>query len=263
MIQAIGATGEAEGLRADHMLHLRLELTGDDTVPQFERHARHPKLRMISVMDHTPGQRQWNDLQRWRTFQSRYNRWTEAETLARAEFLREAQNRNAKRNLDGILAIAAGLALPMASHDDTTLEHAEEAVALGIRVSEFPTTLAAAQRGRELGMRIIGGAPNLVRGDSHSGNVAVHDLAKGGALDALSSDYVPVSLLHGAFVLHEQLDRSLPDAIATVTQTPACIAGLSDRGAIETGKRADLVRVRKTGSIPAAIAVWKSGQRIA
>jgi alpha-D-ribose 1-methylphosphonate 5-triphosphate diphosphatase len=107
------------------------------------------------------------------------------------------------------------------------------------------------------------GAPNLVLGGSHSGNVSAQQLAKQGLLDALSSDYVPVSLLHGAFRLHQELDMPLPQAIAPVSRNPAAMIGLDDRGAIAPGLRADLVRARLIGDTPSVIAVWREGQRVA
>ena len=108
------------------------------------------------------------------------------------------------------------------------------------------------------------GAPNVVRGKSHSGNIAARDLAKRGVLDVLSSDYVPLSLLHASFVLADEIDGiSLPKAIAMVTATPARTVSLYDRGRIETGLRADLVRVRRDEGVPVIRAVWREGRRVA
>ena len=129
---------------------------------------------------------------------------------------------------------------PVASHDDTTPEHVDEAVADNIMISEFPTTLVAAEAARAAGMRTVMGAPNVVRGGSHSGNVSAIDLAEAGLLDALSSDYAPISLVHAAFALHERVGLSLPDAIATISANPADMLGLDDRGRIAPGLRGDL-----------------------
>ena len=112
-------------------------------------------------------------------------------------------------------------------------------------------------------MGVVMGAPNLVLGGSHSGNVSARQLAEEGLLDALSSDYVPVSLLHGAFQLHRELDMPLPHAIAPVSRNPAAMIGLDDRGAIAPGLRADLVRARLIGETPAVVAVWREGDRVA
>jgi alpha-D-ribose 1-methylphosphonate 5-triphosphate diphosphatase len=178
-----------------------------------------------------------------------------------------AQQRYAESNRTALVAHCRQRSLPLASHDDTTAEHVAEAARDGVTISEFPTTLEAARQGREHGMRTIMGAPNVVRGGSHSGNVAALQLASAGLLDALSSDYVPASLLHGAWLLADVDGFSLPKAIATVTATPAAMIGLADRGRIAPGLRADLLRVHVAGSAteacPVVRTVWRQGQRIA
>jgi alpha-D-ribose 1-methylphosphonate 5-triphosphate diphosphatase len=138
----------------------------------------------------------------------------------------------------------------------------EEAADLGVSISEFPTTRRAAEAARQRGMGIIMGAPNLVLGGSHSGNVAALELAQAGLLDALASDYVPSSLLEGALELERSAGFTLPQAIATVTTSPARMAGLEDRGALEPGLRADLVRVRVVDGLPRILAVWREGVRV-
>jgi alpha-D-ribose 1-methylphosphonate 5-triphosphate diphosphatase len=154
----------------------------------------------------------------------------------------------------------------MATHDDTTVDHILQAVAEGIAIAEFPTTVAAAGAARQHGIATIMGAPNVVRGGSHSGNVAAVELAKRGLLDALSSDYVPASLLHAAWLLTGEAGFSLPDAVATVTAHPAAMAGLHDRGEIEPQRRADFIRVRPVangaGPCPVVCGVWRAGMQI-
>jgi alpha-D-ribose 1-methylphosphonate 5-triphosphate diphosphatase len=179
------------------------------------------------------------------------------------------QERNAQRNRRALLALCADRHIPLASHDDTVPEHIDEAVASGVSISEFPTTVAAALAAREHGLGIVMGAPNLVRGGSHSGNVSALTLARDDLLDCLSSDYVPHALLHGAFLLRDQAGWSLPKAIAAVSCNPARLVGLHDRGEIAVGKRADFVRVRETASaphlppVPVPLATWRQGVRIA
>jgi alpha-D-ribose 1-methylphosphonate 5-triphosphate diphosphatase len=151
----------------------------------------------------------------------------------------------------------------LATHDDETVEHVAEAAALGITISEFPVTLEAAKAAHDGGMTVLMGAPNLIRGGSHSGNVSAAELVEAGLMDAFASDYVPVSLLHAAWKLtHDPFGWSLPDAIATVAARPAAAAGLTDRGEIVVGKRADLVRVGTAGAVPMARMVWRAGHRV-
>lgn len=156
-----------------------------------------------------------------------------------------------------------GHAAVRASHDDTTPEHVAEAVACGCTIAEFPTSIIAAEAARAAGMAIVMGAPNLIIGGSHSGNVAAAELAARGLLDVFSSDYVPASLLHSAFLLREGFSLSMPEAMAPITSNPAALLGLTDRGRIAVGLRADLVQVREIGATPTVVAVWRQGRRIA
>ena len=139
----------------------------------------------------------------------------------------------------------------------------EQAHSEGIAISEFPTTLEAAQRARDLGLKNIMGAPNIVLGGSHSGNVSAKDVARAGLLDGLSSDYVPSSLLDAVFRLVDELEISVPAATQIVTKNPADMVGLTDRGSIALGKRADLIRVRRfSASTPVVCQVWRQGVRV-
>ena len=152
----------------------------------------------------------------------------------------------------------------VASHDDATQAHVEEAIEAGVVLSEFPTTVEAARAAHRAGLAVLMGAPNVVRGGSHSGNVSAVDLAAGGFLDVLSSDYIPFSLLHAAFVLPQRVESiTLPEAVRLVTANPARAVGLDDRGAIAEGLNADLVRVRFEDDVPVVRGVWRKGQRVA
>jgi len=256
-------------LRAEHLLHMRCELACDNMLEVVEPFLADPTVRLVSLMDHTPGQRQWMDIERFRVYTQRNQRWSD-EYLAEVVRERQAmQARNARRNRDGLLERCRARSIPLASHDDTLPEHIDEALEAGISISEFPTTLTAAQAAREHRLGIVMGAPNLVRGGSHSGNVSALDLARAGLLDCLSSDYVPHSLLHGAFLLRDEAGWTLPQAMASITRTPARMVGLADRGEIAAGQRADLLRVRETqavgaaGVVPVPLGTWRAGERIA
>ncbi|WP_119458995.1 alpha-D-ribose 1-methylphosphonate 5-triphosphate diphosphatase [Rhodospirillaceae bacterium SYSU D60014] len=260
-IRSIAQASESGTLRADHHLHLRCEVADDGVVEMFDSFAGEALLRLVSVMDHTPGHRQWRDLSVYREFH-RDKKWSDeefAQVIARRETLME---RNSGKHRQAIVARCKERGIPLASHDDTTEAHVEEAAAFGIAISEFPTTLSAAALARRHGMSVIMGAPNLVRGGSHSGNVSAATLAEAGLLDMMSSDYVPSSLLHAAFLLHERLGIALPSAIATVSANPAAAVGLSDRGGIEPGKRGDLVRVTLHDDFPVVRSVWRAGDRV-
>lgn len=262
-IEALAHATEAGALKADHHLHLRCEVTSPHVVEMFEPLKDHSSLRVISFMDHTPGQRQWHDLEKYRTFHAAGGRRTEAELDALVEKRLGEQRRYGDAHRKALLERIEGLDVTLASHDDTTVEHVEEAARSGMSISEFPTTREAAAAAHHHGMTTIMGAPNVIIGGSHSGNVAALDLARSGHLDALSSDYVPVSLLHAVFRLTEQADLKLPEATALVSRNPATMAGFDDRGHIAVGKRADLLRVRLVGDTPSIMAVWRQGGRVA
>lgn len=154
--------------------------------------------------------------------------------------------------------------IALASHDDATEAHVAESHQLGSVIAEFPTTLAAAQASRQHGMHVLMGAPNIVRGGSHSGNVAAHQLASHGLLDILSSDYYPASLLDAAFRIADAEDNAftLPQAIRLVSQHPAQALGLDDRGVIAEGKRADTVLAHRRGEHIQIDHVWRRGKRV-
>lgn len=250
-------------LRAEHLLHMRCEIACDNVVEVVAPFLDDPTVRLVSLMDHTPGQRQWMDVEKFRTYTQRNQKWSD-DYLAQVVTERlDMQARNADRNRLRLLDLCRTRNLPMASHDDTMPEHVEEAAAAGFRISEFPTTESAARAARKHGLGIVMGAPNLVRGGSHSGNISALDLARADLLDVLSSDYVPHSLLHAAFLLRDQAGWSLANAIATATLNPARLIGLDDRGEITPGKRADYVRVRESGGVPVPMETRREGKRIA
>jgi alpha-D-ribose 1-methylphosphonate 5-triphosphate diphosphatase len=244
-------------LKADHRLHLRCEFSDPKVMDMLLPHIDDPVLMLVSLMDHTPGQRQFTDTDKYRKYYKKG--WSDEEFAEIEQRLRATQQACAADNRERIVSLCRERGLPMASHDDTLAEHITQAVAEGMAISEFPTTLEAARLAREAGIRIVMGGPNLVRGASHSGNVSARELAEAGLLDIISSDYVPGSLVAGAFALHRHLDFSLPEAVARISANPAQAVGLADRGAIDCGLRADLVRVREIEGVPAVLQTWAVG----
>ncbi|HWU40115.1 MAG TPA: alpha-D-ribose 1-methylphosphonate 5-triphosphate diphosphatase, partial [Candidatus Acidoferrum sp.] len=256
-------TARLQGLlRSEHFLHLRCEVCYPDVLSLFTCFNKDPLVRLVSLMDHTPGQRQFTHMEKFlQYYKGRYTlNDDEIEDLVRSR--KECQEKYSQTYREQILGICRQRSLPVASHDDTTSQHVEEAAAAGIVISEFPTTLQAARAARAAGLVILMGAPNLVLGRSHSGNVSALELARAGLLDILSSDYVPSSLLHGAFLLHHELGWSLPEALGVVSANPARVARLEDRGCIEAGKRADLIHVKNHEHAPIIKGAWRNGRRI-
>ncbi len=263
LLDVLDALDHAGVLRADHLIHVRCELPAPNAQVLFAPFARHPRLRLISLMDHTPGQRQWSDIEHARVYYTGKKGWSAQKFEDEVRIAPQRQAQYAQPNRLWFTDYARTHGVALATHDDTTLEHVDEAHALGASMSEFPTTLAAAQRARALGLSTVMGAPNVVRGGSHSGNVAAMDLARAGVLDALSSDYVPSSLLQAAWRLVHDGGFSLPEAVAVVSRHPARAAGLHDRGDIVPGHRGDLLRVRVLGQHPLVRETWVRGRRVA
>ena len=250
--------------RADHLLHLRCEISDPATVGLVDATISHPLTRLVSVMDHTPGDRQSVDIDKW--FNHMIHEMEIDETEGR-ERMQELFDRSARVGAEvraHVVAAAHAKRVPLMSHDDRTEAHADQARSEGVAISEFPTTLEAARRSRTHGQAIVAGAPNFLRGGSQSGNVAVRALLEEGLVDILASDYIPRSPLEAAFAI--AADNSLPyrlqDSIAMVSDRPARATGLTDRGRIEEGLRADVVAVRLVRRQPVVSAVWRAGKQV-
>ena len=264
LIAALEAARAAEALRAEHFIHLRCEIPTDTVVQDAEAILKKTPVHLISLMDHTPGQRQFATIDQFRSYYMKKSGISAEEMDVIVTSRLDFHERYARDNRAGLVALAHAHGCVVASHDDGTPEHVAEAIGDGVAIAEFPTTEEAARLSHEAGIRVLMGAPNLVRGGSHTGNVSAESLARGGRLDILSSDYVPSSLLWAAFDLTRRVPSiALPEAVRMITKTPAEVAGLADRGEIAIGRRADLVRVALAGEMPVVKGVWREGRRVA
>ncbi|MHA6494599.1 alpha-D-ribose 1-methylphosphonate 5-triphosphate diphosphatase [Pseudomonas borbori] len=263
MLDAIASAEAAGHTRAEHRLHLRCELCHPDTLSVFRDLVEHPLVQLVSVMDHSPGQRQFANEAKYREYYMGKYHLSPAEMEA---FITE-QVANSQafsdRHRRAIVEDCHSRGLALASHDDATLAHVQESAGFGMSIAEFPTTLEAAKASHAAGLKVLMGAPNIVRGGSHSGNIAAAELARHGVLDILSSDYYPASLLQAALLLAGQDNGyDLPRAIATVSQVPAQAAGLNDRGEIRVGLRADLLQARVHEGQAVIRQVWRQAKRV-
>lgn len=263
MVEAIGKANQDGHTRADHMLHLRCEVSHEKTLSVFQELVDHELVKLVSLMDHTPGQRQFVKYEKYREYYQGKYHLSDSEMdafIVRQRINAEKYSDDYRRK---IASICQEKNLSMASHDDATHEHVTESAGFGMQIAEFPTTHEAAALSHELGMKVLMGAPNIVRGGSHSGNIAAADLAGHGVLDILSSDYYPASLLQAVKKLSElENGYDLPKAVATISLLPARAANLNDRGEIRLGLRADLVQVAHTGPQFVVRQVLREGNRV-
>ncbi|MCG4453751.1 alpha-D-ribose 1-methylphosphonate 5-triphosphate diphosphatase [Pseudomonas sp. MMS21-TM103] len=263
MLESIARASAAGHTRADHLLHLRCELCHPDSLAVFRDLVEHPLVQLVSVMDHSPGQRQFAKEDKYREYyMGKYHLSTaEMDAFIKEQVANSIEFSDRYRRTIVEECHARGLAV--ASHDDATLAHVQESAGFGMSIAEFPTTLEAATASHKLGLKVLMGAPNIVRGGSHSGNIAAAELACHEVLDILSSDYYPASLLQAAFMLAEQDNGyDLPRAIATVSRSPAQAAGLYDRGEIRVGLRADLIHAQVHDGQAVIQQVWRQANRV-
>jgi alpha-D-ribose 1-methylphosphonate 5-triphosphate diphosphatase len=248
-------------LKAEHFLHLRCELPARDMIEMLDPVAEHARVRMISLMDHSPGIGQYCNMEYYRSIRRKEGMTEDAIDRRIAELTAQrAELRLPNRR--ALLARVAGLGVVLASHDDNTDDDIAENHADGIGISEFPVSMRAALAARAHGMAVIAGAPNIVRGGSHSGNVGVADLVRARAVDALASDYVPAALIDAAFQAPARTGITLAEGVAMISDAPARMAGLADRGRIAAGLHGDLVRVRVHEGLPVVRQVWREAERV-
>ncbi|MEP6565791.1 MAG: alpha-D-ribose 1-methylphosphonate 5-triphosphate diphosphatase [Mesorhizobium sp.] len=264
LADAIEDSVQQDRLRADHFIHLRCEVSAPDCLAAFANFDGDERVKLASLMDHAPGQRQFVNLETYAYYYQRKLKLTDRDFKLFCEKRMAESARNSAPNRAVIAAACHERGIVLASHDDATTGHVDEAIEQGVRVAEFPTTEEAARASKDAGLGVLMGAPNVMRGSSHSGNVSARTLAGEGLLDILSSDYIPFSLIQSAFFLGDVVEGiSLPQAVAMVSKNPADAVGLTDRGVIEPGRRADLVRVRVDDHVPVVRTVWRQGRRVA
>ncbi|MBE1295779.1 MAG: alpha-D-ribose 1-methylphosphonate 5-triphosphate diphosphatase [Rhodobacteraceae bacterium] len=251
-----------DALKISHFLHLRAEVCSETLVEELNAFGDEDRVGLVSLMDHTPGQRQFRDISKLEAYvKGKHGVDDDA-------FLQHIANLKTMRDTYGDLheveAVKAAkrFGAVLASHDDTTEDQVAVSAGHGIRLAEFPTTVEAARACHAHDIQVMMGAPNLIRGGSHSGNVAAQELAELDLLDIVSSDYVPAALLLAAARLGE-IWGDMARGLAAVTSAPAKAVGLEDRGRLEIGKRADLIRFAMRAGVPALQGVFARGQRVA
>ena len=250
-----------DAFRISHYLHLRAETCSETLLDELAKFGPEDRVVIVSLMDHTPGERQFRDVSKLRDYVMGKHGLSETAFEAHVAAQRALRERLGAAHEAGAVAAARRFGAVLASHDDTTAEQVATSKAHGVHFAEFPTTYEAAQACRAHGISVMMGAPNLIRGGSHSGNVAAQALAEAGLLDIVSSDYVPSALLSAALMLGD-IWGDVARGLATVTAAPAAAVGLADRGRIAVGLRADIVRAHRVDRTAALRGVWVKGKRV-
>jgi len=234
------AIESTDDLLADHRLHARCEVTQEECVDAVVDVTEAGNADLVSVMSHVPGKGQFRDEEAF----LQYYRDSHDHTVEEAEEMiaerGDVSMETIRERIERVVDCAHANGAVTASHDDEDPAEVERLAEAGVDISEYPITMATAERAHELGMTVTMGAPNLVRGESQWGNLATADAIEAGVVDALVADYHPLSLLAGTFV---ETGEPLPERVARVTANPASAAGLPDRGRLEPGARADFVVV--------------------
>ena len=255
------ALRKAGALRINHLLHLRAEICSETLEEELAKFGPEDGVGIVSLMDHTPGQRQFRDVSLLRAYAMGKRGLSDAQFQAQLAAQTALGDRVRIRHESAAVAATRRYGAVLASHDDTTEGQVSASHAHGARIAEFSTTVEAAAACNAMGIAVMMGAPNLIRGGSHSGNVAAKALAEAGLLDIVSSDYVPAALLQAGLLLGD-LWGDMPRGIGSVTANPADSAGLSDRGRLAPGQRADLVRVHRMDGIALVRGTWVAGRRV-
>ncbi|MEH6739732.1 MAG: alpha-D-ribose 1-methylphosphonate 5-triphosphate diphosphatase [Sulfitobacter sp.] len=261
MADEILAMRETGLLRINHHIHLRAETCSETLIDELAEFSADDRIGIVSMMDHTPGQRQFSDVAKFETYVRGKYSFSAEEFRDHIELKYELQARLGAKHETVTVDAAKRLGATLASHDDTTKEQVAASHGYGVTVAEFPTTAAAANACHAHGIATIMGAPNLIRGGSHSGNVAASELAQLDRLDILSSDYVPSGLLMAAVQLGE-IWGDMARGIRTVTAHPAKAVDLVDRGSLAPSQRGDVIRFALLDGMPVLQETWCAGRRV-
>ncbi|MDQ0471036.1 alpha-D-ribose 1-methylphosphonate 5-triphosphate diphosphatase [Labrys wisconsinensis] len=261
MVEGVRTARAAGLLRVDHLLHLRCDLGDPDLEAGLAAHIDDPTLRFLTILDDSAER---NGPDRYRKLLRDRGPIGDEDLERRLQASLANDPPLCAQRRRWLVERARDRGVTIASHDDLRSAHIDEAVELGMTISEFPITQEAASAAHAAGLTIIAGAPNIVNGGSHFGNVSVADLAMRDMVAILCSDYVPASLVHAVFMLADRPGGpSLPRAVAMISAAPARIFGLEDRGVLAPGFRADMVRLARIDAVPVVKGVWREGRRVA
>ncbi len=259
LIEVIHASHDFEHL-LHHRCHARLEIDNIDRVEEVAGYLQTGRVHLLSFMDHTPGQGQYRDLEVFRTTIKAY-KGLDDEGVERLIAMSRERAKLDLETMRLLTEIAHRHGVAVASHDDDRIERVDVGRELGTTICEFPITLEVAKYAQSQGMHAVGGAPNVLLGGSHSGNLGATEAVLEGAIDVLCSDYYPAAMLLAVFALHHEHGLDLAHAIRLVTLNAARAVRIDhETGSLEVGKRADVLAVRRLrDGMPAVTRAWVSG----
>lgn len=246
-------------LLVDMKVHARFEITNPATAPILTELLEAEKIQLVSVMDHTPGQGQYADVDRYLNFMQKWlgvsadslgTMKEEIMAQVKENIIAEGEKERDWDIIEQVVKVASAHNIPVASHDDDTEAKVNRQAQIGVTISEFPVSLEAATIARQHNMSVIMGAPNAYRGQSTSNNLSAMDAIEAGLVDILATDYYPASMIHTAFKLSRENIMPLNESIKLVSTNAADTMKLTDRGRIEVGRRADLVLVHENKQFP-------------
>ncbi|WP_248927617.1 alpha-D-ribose 1-methylphosphonate 5-triphosphate diphosphatase [Paenibacillus hamazuiensis] len=244
-----------------HRVHLRFEIVNLSAVPHVVEMLEGGELDQLSFMDHTPGQGQYRNLEVQKRFVMERQKLSEEETLKLLEARRQ-QPKVSRENLSMVAELAKSKGVPLASHDDDSIDKLDLVESWGASISEFPVDLQVALEAKNRGLHVVMGAPNVMLGRSHSNNLSALEAIREGVVDILCSDYYPPSMLQAAFLLHK-LGYDLPFACNMISLNPAKALGIGDRtGSLEAGKDADVLLAYTRDDRPVIDQVLVGGQTV-
>jgi len=246
-----------------HRVHVRFEIDSISETENLKSFIKQRKVHLLSFMDHTPGQGQYRNLEVFTKTLKGYSNLSDdhIEQIVNGHINKEKLTMNEIREITS-LALETGIAV--ASHDDDTFAKLELVKAFGTTISEFPITLEIAQQARKMGMHTIAGAPNILLGGSHSGNLSAAEAILAGSIDILCSDYYPPAMLHSIFIMHEKYNCDLAEMFRLVTINPAKAVKFDHEiGSLSEGKKADLLIIKKINdNFPVVTSVFVDGKAI-
>ncbi|KJZ83513.1 MULTISPECIES: phosphonate metabolism protein PhnM [Clostridium] len=243
-----------------HRFHARFEIDNVKGVERLKKYIRDGKINLLSFMDHTPGQGQYRNIETYRKTLKGYKDVTDSEI---DEMIEERQFKDTitSETIEEIAHMAKDRNISIASHDDDSFDKIDFIKGIGATISEFPITMDVAKYAREKGMFTIAGAPNVLLGKSHSGNLSASEAIKDNCIDILCSDYYPAAMLHSVFILNEKYNMDLCEMFKLITINPAKAVKIDNiLGSIKEGKKADILIIEKLEELPVITSVFVDGK---